>query len=132
MNLAELAHAMAESGRGVELNANQMKIGVAMQINALVVLQTPVDSGRARSNWQVGIDASPSDELDTADTDGGSTVGKNDSAMREAQPGQAIYLTNNVAYIERLNAGWSAQAPSGYIEVCVETAISKADQWKIV
>ena len=40
-----------------------------------------------------------------------------------------IVISSNVPYMARLNRGWSAQAPAGFIEACVDWALVK---WKLI
>jgi hypothetical protein len=103
---------------------------VALQV---VITETPVDTGRARSNWLVTIGA-PSGRTVPPHSPGkgGSTVGDNTrsaisagGAVIGSRPkGRVIFITNNLPYIERLNQGWSAQAPAGYVEKAVGKAVA--------
>lgn len=95
-----------------------------LAIDQVLVTSTPVDTGRARSNWIVG--AGPSNRIIEA------YVLNSGSGSAEAALAQArafldstdvsvIYISNNLEYIQYLNEGTSAQAPSGFIEAAVET-----------
>ena len=73
---------------------------------------TPVDTGRARGNWQctigapfVGEDANGSDEQILR------------TIPRRA--GSVVYLTNNVQYIQPLEYGHSTKAPNGMVRINV-------------
>lgn len=92
---------------------------IAGEVFRRVILRTPVDTGRARGNWQVTIGA-PSD-LTLDGTDGGrSAVLRAIETVRGWRLGSAaIYLTNNLPYIERLENGWSKQAPTGMVALTV-------------
>lgn len=72
-----------------------------------IVKRTPVDTGRARGNWQIGIGAAPVGTL--ARTDKGGAVTTNDAALKivgAALPRYpVIYITNNVEYIVVLESG---------------------------
>lgn len=85
---------------------------------------TPVDKGRARGNWQIGIGAVPSGLIAIEDRDGAATITRESAkvladALRE-NPFQTLWITNNVPYIDRLEDGWSKQAPDGWIRLAVE------------
>ena len=71
--------------------------------------------GRFRGNWQYGFNASPSGELDSVDMSGAGTL----SALARAamlSPGTGVhYITNNLPYAERIENGWSRQAPQGVV-----------------
>ena len=79
-----------------------------------VIRMTPVESGRARGNWQCTIGAPVTVENWQSDSE---------SAMRGTVPrraGSVVYLTNNVPYIQKLEyEGWSQQAPSGMVRVSI-------------
>ena len=78
-----------------------------------IIQMTPVDTGRARGNWQCTI--------------GSPFVGQDDSGnVMKAQSviprhaGSVVYLTNNVPYIGRLEYdAHSRQAPNGMVRVSV-------------
>ncbi len=97
---------------------------------------TPVDTGYARSRW-----------VASAGAPGGGAVGhanaKQSGVDRDrvkpssmATPGSGmawldsyalsgkIYIANDAPYIGRLNAGWSSQAPSGFVETAIAMAMS--------
>lgn len=106
----------------------------ALAVDAAVVLGTPVDTGRARSNWQVELDQPAQGTIDAyAPGKEGSTKGPNaQAAIAQGQqvvaaykPGQVIHITNNLAYIGRLNEGHSAQAPAGFVEAAVLAGVAQ-------
>lgn len=81
----------------------QTKIGFAALKG--VVLKTPVDTGRARGNWQVGINSAPDSSKLTKDKDGGGVIGAGGAIIVGADAFVRIFLTNNVEYIEVLDRG---------------------------
>lgn len=103
----------------------------AFSVLSNVVLSTPVGNptlwkypesappgyvgGHARRNWQVGLRAPKNDELPGVDKSGTTAIAKGRSDIDSYRKGK-IYITNNVPYINRLNNGWSRQAPSGFVE----------------
>lgn len=85
-----------------------------------VVLRSPVDTGRFRSNWMVGIGAKNSDTVDTEDKSGQASLDRVNAGMVNWSAGQAIYLTNSLPYAQRLEYGWSDQAPNGIVRLTVQ------------
>lgn len=84
------------------------------------VLGTPVDTGRARGNWQASINTSIDTEVNTTDKAGGATIAAAQPAVDKAA-GNVFYVTNNLPYIYRLEfEGWSKQAPSGWVRTSIE------------
>lgn len=86
---------------------------------------TPVDSGKAISNWQIGLDAPPTERLDAyyPGKYGSTALICREAALEAAQavlkakkPGQTVYISNLLPYIRRLNDGWSEQEPAGFVE----------------
>ena len=87
---------------------------VALDVDKGVVLQTPVDTGRARGGWNVGIN-----NVNLSDTgedkSGAKTIAENESTITRADHSDAIFISNNVDYIEELEKGSSDQAPQGMV-----------------
>lgn len=98
---------------------------IAARINQVLVLATPVDTGRARGNWLCGVN-SPNTEarLEAKDKTGGAIIAENltlISTIPDEVPVD-IFLSNNLNYIIPLNNGHSAQAPAGFVEKALQTA----------
>jgi hypothetical protein len=118
----------------VEQNTTLLVRKVALSIDSTVVMVTPVDTGRARSNWQVEIGKKANGTIEPH-VPGleGSTVGPNTqialalgaAAIATYKGGETIHLTNNLPYIGALNRGHSAQAPAGFVESAVLNGIAQ-------
>lgn len=122
------AQRMRRHGAQVERNAGALVRRAALAVDATVVLATPVDTGRARSNWQANLSGPAQGTQDPyAPGVGGNTAGANTQAALDQaratiashRPGQAIHITNNLDYIGKLNDGHSAQAPAGFVQTAV-------------
>lgn len=85
-----------------------------------VVFLTPVDTGRARGNWAVGIGAPA--KRDAKDKAGLAAIGEAGTALSGPVAGKVIYITNGLPYIRRLEYGWSKQNPKGMVRVTVAAA----------
>lgn len=116
---------MLQIGRKVVENVNDTKIEAAFAFFERVVDETPVDSGKAVSNWKLGLNFAPRTQRGAIiPGKNGSTADANREAVKQealevvvrAKEGHVIYVTNNVPYIDRLNGGYSAQAPAGFVE----------------
>jgi hypothetical protein len=86
---------------------------VTFELFSSVITDTPVDTGRARGNWQCRIDQRPTGTTERTGAD---------AATAEAQAqlgafgaGHTAWLINNLPYIERLEYGYSKQAPAGMV-----------------
>lgn len=82
-----------------------------------IIKSTPVDTGRARGNWQTSVGQPQGGTLERTGME---------AALTEVQAtvpegaGQLVYLSNNLPYIERLENGWSQQAPIGMVRINVD------------
>lgn len=75
--------------------------------------------GRFRGAWYVGLVSAPSDIGTTIDPSGDRTIAAGKSVVDGASIGITIWIVNNLPYSERLESGWSKQAPAGIVKVTV-------------
>ena len=125
-SLRVFARRIRALGGRVEKNAGRKVVRAAVAINQAVVLSTPVDTGRARANWRVGLGDPVRLVREETDQGGLGTIGENNARIRQRRPGQDVYISNNVEYIQFLNEGSSAQAPAGFVERAVAVGRSAA------
>ena len=85
--------------------------------------RTPVDTGHARGNWNVA-EGGPDDTV-SARTQTGPSQARD---VGDVRMGNVYYLTNAVPYIERLEHGWSRQAPEGMARVTAVELAPLAEQ----
>ena len=104
----------------------------AVAASETVTLATPVDTGRARGNWQIGLGTPVRRETDANDRSGQETITRNSRRVAARVPGQTIFISNNVPYIVELNAGSSSQAPAGFVEEAVQAAVAAARRVRIL
>lgn len=126
--LKGLAKRLRKIAKDIPEGLNEVTKQVALRAAYNLIQDTPVDTSKALSNWQVRIGGPATGEIE-AHSPGkfGSTVGASSStaralaeaAIKARRPGQAIYITNNLDYIKELNQGSSRQAPAGFVEVAV-------------
>lgn len=111
------------------ISARLEKYGRALGLEALgrLVQKTPVDTGHARGNWFTAEDKAPLSQIEgrtesEARTEGAAVIANfniND---------HNLHLTNNVPYIERLENGWSQQAPQGMAKRTVQELKGVSDR----
>jgi hypothetical protein len=99
-----------------------------------IVLNTPVDSGRARANWQCSIGTPVSGQIAfSADSGKGIQAPRESAASADAinrgqaavsqATGNVFWISNNLPYIYRLEfEGWSKQAPNGMVRLAIDRA----------
>jgi hypothetical protein len=97
--------------------ANQFKRAVALQVLSGVVMKTPVDTGRARGNWQASINTPDVGPSTRTDPNGGTTIAEGSQEIENAGAGDDIWIHNNLIYVPVLETGTSMQAPTGMLEV---------------
>lgn len=87
--------------------------GTLIGLGTKIIKRSPVDTGRFRGNWQFTTNAPASGQLAATGVPTGELV----SAAETWQSGSVFYMTNNLPYGERLEYGWSKQAPSGMVRI---------------
>jgi len=106
---------------------------LALEIQATLIEFTPIDLGWARANYVPKINAPYRENLSIVEPSAGASAGRASQNQGElfrlavsyrADHGP-FYISNNVPYIGRLNDGHSPQAPAGFVQLAINTAISK-------
>ena len=85
-----------------------------------VIMMSPVDSGRFRGNWQPAIGSVPSGTVELLDPSGNIVIAKVQGVVAGMNAGDVIYMANNLPYAQRLEHGWSQQAPAGMVRLTVQ------------
>lgn len=89
---------------------------IALDIDRGVVLSTPVDTGRARGAWNVGINNVNLEETTLSPKKSiAGKVSEDEATIKTAENGDVIFISNNVDYIQYLEEGSSDQAPIGMV-----------------
>jgi hypothetical protein len=101
--------------------AEQMKEGLEQKVRAItltafsrVVLRSPVSTGRFRANWNVSYGSPNYSTTDSTDQ----ARGPHEAQKSLTLPvGGLVYLSNGLPYAQRLEVGYSKQAPQGMIRL---------------
>jgi hypothetical protein len=80
-----------------------------LELFGAVIKATPVDTGRAKNNWQCTIGSPASGELEEVDKTGSRAIARVYATVPQ-KIGSIVWLTNNVPYIRKLEYGSSKQA----------------------
>jgi len=131
-------------GDNIQKAVNLVVQDTAIAVAAHLARSTPIDMGRARSNWVVQLgfpvflsrlpfSAYPSRWRPPYGPGGSFGEARNTAgvtwsatkAVKGRAPGQPIYISNNVAYIAYLNRGHSGQAPAGFVDAAILTATAQ-------
>lgn len=120
----------------LERAAERAVVKIALDCRANLVAPpqrggTPIDTGWASALWHfsvgqagalgVGLDGQDGALVATASAEATASAAR----LLSYKLGQgAVFLANNAPYIGRLNAGWSDQAPAGFVERAVAKALT--------
>ena len=117
--MSEWALDIGKFAEKIELNVEIVAKKVGLDILKEIVERTPHDTGRARGNWQVGINQESFNSLDREDKTGASAVSQGGTIIRTLTAGDTVNIYNNVEYIMQLETGSSKQAPAGMVGVTI-------------
>lgn len=146
VDLSGLPDAMNTIANAIEKDISQYVNEITLSVVAALGKDTPVDTGLARSNWWVSLGwpvyttrgafsplpsrwrppyADPgSNKSETRNQAG--LVWSSAAAVRPRKPDETVYISNNLPYIEPLNAGHSPQSAAGWIDRAVSRGSARA------
>lgn len=76
--------------------------------------------GRFRANWNLSFGSPDLTTTEQIDPSGSAAKGRVVAKMAQYKlSDMSIYLTNNLPYAQRLEEGWSGQAPQGMVRLSV-------------
>jgi hypothetical protein len=87
--------------------------GIALDLMSSIIKDTPVKQGTAQGNWQTSIGSPKNGVIARTGEDG--AISELNSVLPNFGNDNTIYLTNNLPYINRLEYGYSLQAPEGMV-----------------
>jgi hypothetical protein len=134
-NLAQFNREITDFAKSIPDKTVVLHKKIVLEALRRLVEKTPVDTGRARGNWQVTI-ANPAEGQVSGDwpktkgerkttrpplrPEDNATISKGLAALTGLPKFQVVWISNNVDYIEFLEEGSSKQAPAGMLAVTVE------------
>ena len=136
-NLREFNREIDDFARKLPEKVTVMQKKIVLEALRRLIQKTPVDTGRARLNWQVTIDHPAEGQLDLRKFDkakkaaavvdapplsmvGQEVITEAVGVLRSLPPFEMVWISNNVDYIEFLEHGSSQQAPEGMLAVTIE------------
>lgn len=104
--------------KNLRKRANALCRGVLLEAHGRLIRRTPVRTGRAKGNWNVGvgtIDRSTNEDRRQAEalSEGQAVI------LGRFKAGDRAFITNSLPYIPNLEDGSSKQAPQGMVKVTV-------------
>ena len=112
---AEL-RALIDKARGDVDRAVRQSVVLATQS---LVLRSPVDTGRFRANWVMGVGSMNLSTSLTTSKDGSAAIERIANQMQAQEGGAVFYITNSLPYARPLEYGHSNQAPNGMVRLTV-------------
>lgn len=139
-DLYDLAKSMKLTAKAVSQNAIEVVKSVSQNVGVTVIYATPIDTSRARMNWQGTVNSPATEVLSPypakpSDPSVGSNVAI--ASIRKAvsdysgQPA-GIFITNNLDYIQKLNNGSSEQAPANFVAKATIIAVKSTKNVKLL
>lgn len=119
--------------RAINKVTEKVVVKITLDIVANLIQTNPVDTGWSRANWVPNIGGDLKEDLSgirpTADLAQGQ-AGLQSRALGKVAGSYklksgAIFISNNVPYVTRLNAGSSAQAPAGFVQRAISKAVTQ-------
>ena len=100
-------------------NPEKVMRQVSIKLFSAIIKASPVDTGRFRMNWMASGGIPASGITDATDESGNTATGNATSFVLKAADWREFTLANNLPYVQRLEYGWSQQAPQGFVRVNV-------------
>lgn len=118
MRLNVFQRKLKETAERVKAGELEARKEIAEEVVYRIVSRTPVDKGGARANWNVGLERNDTTTNHAPDPSGQTAITRaNETLSRVQSNNTRIFITNALPYINRLENGWSDQAPNGMVAV---------------
>lgn len=142
MEIAGFIRRINRRAKRVDDNVNLATKHAARAMLEEVIWATPVDTGRARSNWRVGVGSpnlgtrapfAPGFKLGLGESaNAGAAINSGSSIINSAPRNVPLFISNNLPYINKLNAGSSKQAPANFIERALARGAARARKVRLL
>lgn len=108
--------------------ASQEIRSLGILIDQRIVQESPFNTGVFKNNWLMSIGSPSSEIIEEGDISGSKAI-ERARAVVMSYPLDSLpdlWLVNNLPYAARLNDGWSAQAPSKFVEAEIAKAVASS------
>lgn len=136
--MAEWSLDLSKYAEKQKVEIKEVRRAFAFALYSSIVEKTPVDTGRARGNWNISV-GSPDES--TSNSTG--TKFSSPKSLPEPNGDESIFITNNLPYITKLEyggypdppkkdggktaGGFSKQAPNGMVGVTLANSANIFD-----
>lgn len=123
--LLDLAETLERRAKALKQEASDAAVSTAVVMLTDLVNNTPVDTSRALSNWQIRLGSPVQNAIEpyfygirgsTQEQSAANALSVGKLVLQGKLPGQDIVISNVLPYIKRLNDGHSKQVPTGWVE----------------
>jgi hypothetical protein len=90
---------------------------IAFDAFAMVTMKTPVETGRAKGNWNISVKEPNKSINENATSTAQGRPATNPMNLKKGDGVKPIYITNSLNYIYALEHGSSKKAPKGMVKV---------------
>tara|TARA_Y100000310_G_scaffold344961_1_gene460804 strand:+ start:3428 stop:3922 length:495 start_codon:yes stop_codon:yes gene_type:complete len=105
IDLSGLNAAIEKATEDVEFSVAELQRTISIMLLEGAVKRTPVDTGRAKGNWQLSIGTPETGEVSTKLSARATSNPKEAAKLNGLAPYSVVWLSNNVTYIEVLEFG---------------------------
>ena len=106
--MAEWSLDLTEYARKKQIEIKEVRKAYAFALYSSIVKKTPVDTGRARGNWNVSVGSE-----DTSTSETTQQKYKSKESIPTPNGDESIFISNNLDYIEKLEYGGYPNPPKG-------------------
>lgn len=92
---------------------------LALDLYAEIIKGTPVDTGRARANWNLSVH-SPNYSVSNS-----TIISSVSITAGSLQNLPEVYISNGLPYVRELEFGRSDQAPNGFIRLAIQRVLNQ-------
>lgn len=122
-NLVNFNKALISASENIKGDMIRFYKAVCFETFKRIVNRTPVDTGRARGNWQMEVGKAASGTLNVEGSAGevaSKALNQATGKLSSITPFSIVHITNNVEYIYYLEyEKRSKQAPQGMVEITI-------------
>lgn len=90
---------------------------IVLLVYERIVIRSPVDTGLFKGNWQINIGSTPTGVVSIKDKTGRIVISQASAALLNYKLDDPVFIVNNLPYANRLEQGWSKQAPYGMVSL---------------
>lgn len=120
MNLATFQRAIDKKVKQVREAELEARREYLFDFFNALVNYTPVDTGRLRSGWAIGLERNATGEPNSLDPIGQSALIQGNAKLQQmTSKDTRVFVTNNVPYAAHVNYGTSRQRPAGFVELAL-------------